>query len=54
MEVLEYSELFNEQLPRVAGFKPFGKLTCFHIGRRDRRSNETGRWILKGMGFALQ
>lgn len=51
MEVLEYSKLFNEQLPDTAGFQPFGNLRGFHKGRKIWHTNETSRWILKGMGF---
>jgi len=54
MDILKYSELFNAQVSKLAGFTPFGNLTRFWEGREIQQTKEASRWILKGMGFALQ
>ena len=48
--VLNYAELFNDELFTLAGFRPFGSLKGFK-GRARSLDRATTRWVLKGMGF---
>lgn len=48
--VLNYAELFNDELSSLAGFRPFGSLKGFK-GRGKSLDRSTTRWVLKGMGF---
>ena len=52
MDILDYSEEFNDEVYNKAGFTPFGSMQGFK-GRGSSHNRETSRWILKGMGFAL-
>ena len=50
--VLNYAELFNDELQSLAGFRPFGSLKGFK-GRAKSLDRSTTRWVLKGMGFNI-
>lgn len=50
MDVLVYVELYNSEVEKVAGFRPFGSLKGFK-GRAKSLDLSTSRWILKGIGF---
>jgi hypothetical protein len=53
VDALKYAEELNEQLKTVAGFEPFGDLRGF-AGARQALDTTTSRWLLKGLGFAIQ
>ena len=50
--VLRYAEAFNKFSASVGGVRPFGDLRGFK-GRSQALDTSTTRWVLKGMGFAL-
>ena len=50
--ILQYAELFNGEVGKVAGFEPFGDLRGFK-GRAKPLDKSTSRWVLKGMGFNI-
>ena len=50
VDILDYAKNFNQEIYRIAGFKPFGSLRGFK-GRAQPLDKSTSRWILKGMGF---
>ena len=52
-DVLVYAEQFNDFVEKVAQLKPFGDLRGFR-GRGEPLKKSTTRWLLKGMGFAVQ
>ncbi len=52
LEILEYAELFNEEVDNIAGIKPFGKLQGFK-GAAKPLDKSTSRWILKGIGLTI-
>ena len=52
VDIIEFAELFNDDVNEIAGFQPFGDLRGFK-GRGQPLSKPTSRWILKGMGFKL-
>lgn len=51
--VLEYAEQFNEFVSGQAGFTPFNDLRGFK-GAAKSLSKKTTRWVMKGLGFAVQ
>ena len=52
VDIIEFAELFNDDVNEIAGFQPFGDLRGFK-GRGQPLNKSTSRWILKGMGFKL-
>ena len=50
IDILDYAKAFNEEVNKVAGFKPFGPLQGFK-GAGQALDKSTSRWILKGMGL---
>ncbi|MEM6257442.1 MAG: hypothetical protein AAGI37_03925 [Planctomycetota bacterium] len=50
--VLEYAEEVNKQLHAKYRLKPFGKLQGFS-GRAEKLDARTTKFLLKGMGFAI-
>ena len=52
MDVLNYAESYNEEIYRIAKFRPFGSMQGFK-GRAKSHDRSTSRWILMGMGFSL-
>ena len=51
-DILEYAGLFNKQVERKVGYKPFS--TEQKTRSRDSYSKEISAWILTGMGFSLK
>lgn len=51
VDVIEYAEIFNNELKSKAGFEPLGDLRGFS-GAAQKLNKKTTRWLLKGMGFA--
>lgn len=52
VDVLDYAEAFNDDVDAVAGFEPFGDLRGFK-GAGKALESKTSRWLLKGLGFAI-
>ena len=52
-DVLEYAELFNEEVNSVAGFKPFADMRGFK-GRADSLDKRTTKWLMRGLGFGVK
>jgi len=52
VDVLEYAIGLNQEMERIAGFKPFGDLRGFK-GRAKLIEKEPSRLLLKGLGFSV-
>lgn len=52
-DVLEYAELFNEDVNNKAGFKPFGSMKGFK-GRAEPLDVRTTKWLMRGLGFGVK
>jgi len=52
-DVLEYAELFNAEVNKVAGFKPFADMRGFK-GRADSLDKRTTKWLMRGLGFGVK
>jgi hypothetical protein len=52
-DVLEYAELFNEDVSKAAGFKPFGSMKGFK-GRAEPLDVRTTKWLMRGLGFGVK
>ena len=52
VDVIAYSEALNAELRIKARFEPFGDLRGFK-GAAKSLTDETSRWLLKGLGFPL-
>ena len=51
-KVIQYADLFNQLVKRLAGFMPFGGELRGFKGRAGSLDESTTRWLLKGMGFS--
>lgn len=50
VDILKLSELLNNDISQLAGFKPFGNLRGYK-GAGKPLDKSTSRWVLKGIGF---
>lgn len=53
-DVLDFASELNELVGQSAGFRPFGGELRGFKGAADGLGKETTRWVLKGMGFAVE
>lgn len=52
VDVIAYAEAVNAEVRSKGGFEPFGSLQGFK-GAGKSLGDQTSRWLLKGLGFAL-
>ena len=52
VNIMNYAKEFNQDMKRISGFEPFGKLRGVP-GKSKPHNKDTSRLLLKGMGFDI-
>lgn len=53
-DILDYAEAFNEEVYRVAGFKPLADMRGFKGSRANTLDKRTTKWLMRGLGFGVK